>query len=175
MRYPVSALAAMAAASLFLDAGVAGAQSNQGGGQQLNPNTSLNSIVNGGSTGVAPPVSPVVVPVTPASDRTAPASLDNDQPSKGPLPVKAPPERRKLSDRRLRLTLRDSIASDATLPDGSRHVDVRTKHGKVTLSGTVLSEDDKYKIAVKAADLAGAENVTSLIVVRPPPAPATAP
>jgi len=171
MRYPVSAAAAMAALSLFLEPRVALAQSNQGGGQQLNPNTSLNSIVNGGPTGVAPRVNPVVVPVTPASDATAPASLDKDQPSKGPLPVAAPPARPKLSSRRLREKLRDSIAGDPTLPDGSRHVDVRTSRGKVTLTGTVLSENDKYRIGAKAAELAGPENVTNLIVVKPPPPP----
>lgn len=182
MRYPEPGPRAMAKSCLFLAlamtlaAGRLRAQSNQSGGQQLNPNTSLNSIVNGGPTGVAPPIKPVVVPVTPASDRTAPASLDKDQPSKGPLPVAAPPERRKLSNRRLRVTLRDSIANDRTLPDGSRRVDVRVSHRKVTLSGTVLSENDKYRIGAKAADLAGAENVTNLIVVRPPaPPPAAAP
>jgi hypothetical protein len=172
MRYPESVLAAMAAACLFLDAGASRAQSNQGGGQQLNPNTSINSIVNGGPTGAATPINRVVVPVTPASDETAPASLDKDRPAKGPLPAEPPPKRRKLSNRRLRSALRDSIAGDPTLPDGSKHVDVKTSHGKVTLSGDVLSENDKYRIGTKAADLAGPENVVNLLVVKPAPPPA---
>ncbi|HXT01006.1 MAG TPA: BON domain-containing protein [Elusimicrobiota bacterium] len=171
MRYPQSAAGAIAALSLFLAAVVARGQSNQSGGQQLNPNTSLNSIVNGGSTGVAPPVRPVVVPVTPASDKTAPASLEKDRPSKGPLPVEAPPPRPRLSDRRLRRKLRDSIAGDRALPEGSRRVGMRVSHGKVTLDGAVLSANDKYRIEAKAAELAGPENVTDLIVVRPPARP----
>lgn len=171
MRYPSWRAAAIAASSLFLDVGMARAQSNQSGGQQLNPNTSVNSIISGGATGAATPINRVVVPVTPASDENAPASLDKDKPASGPLPPSAPPPRRKLSDRRLRKTLRDSIAGDPTLPDGSRRVDVRTSHGKVTLSGDVLSENDKYRIAAKAAELAGPENVVNLIVVKPPPPP----
>lgn len=172
MRYPFWHAAAIAAASLFLDAGMARAQSNQGGGQQLNPNASLNSIVNGGTTGVAPPVHPVVVPVTPASDENAPASLEKDRPLKSPLPLQPAPKRRKLSDRRLRRKVRDSILDDLTLPVQSRRVDVRAIGGKVTLTGTVPSEEDKYKIAAKAADLAGVENVVNRIVVEPPaPAP----
>lgn len=180
MRYPEPVPRAMAKPCLFLalamtlTAARLRAQSNQSGGQQLNPNTSINSIVNGGPTGAATPVNPVVVPVTPASDQNAPASLDKDQPSKGPLPEAALAPRRKLSNRRLRKTLRDSIASDPTLPDGSRHVDVRTSHGKVTLTGTVLNENDKYRIAAKAVELAGPGNVTNLIVVQPP-APGPAP
>jgi BON domain len=169
VRRRLGALASLAAvlgaAALALPAR---AQSNQSGGQQLNPNTSLNSIVNGGPTGAATPVDPVVVPVTPASDEKAPASLEKDRPLKGPLPAAAAPKRRKLSDRRLRKKLRDSIVDDATLPDASRHVDVHAAGGRVVLNGTVLSEDDKYKIGAKAADLAGAENVVNRIVVSPP-------
>ncbi|OYW07162.1 MAG: hypothetical protein B7X11_00385 [Acidobacteria bacterium 37-65-4] len=147
-------------------AGVRG-QSNQSGGVQLNPNTSLNSIISGGSTGAATPVNKVIVPVTPASDETAPASLGKDRPPKRPLPVLKPPKRKKLSDRALVKKIRGAIIHDLTLPPGSQDVQVAAAAGKVTLTGTVVNENDKYKIAAKAADLVGAENVANLIAVKP--------
>jgi hypothetical protein len=166
---------AMAIASLLYALGAtalapagARAQSNQGGGQQLNPNTSLNSIVNGGGTGVAPPVNTVTVPVTPASDENAPASLGKDRPPKRPLPANKPPaENKKLSDRALAKKVRREIVHDLTLPRESQDVGVSAAAGKVTLTGSTATEDDKYKIAAKAAELAGEENVVNLIVVKP--------
>ena len=165
----------MAAVSLLLAFGAtplapagARAQSNQGGGQQLNPNTSLNSIVNGGGTGVAPPVNTVTVPVTPASAENAPASLEKDRPPKGPLPaIKPLVEKKKLSDRALAKKVRHEIVDDLTLPQESRGVKVSAAAGKVTLTGSTATEEDKYKIAAKAAELAGEENVVNLLVVKP--------
>ena len=158
-----------ALAALLLAAARAGAQSNQGGGVQLNPNTSLHSIVNGGGTGAAAPVDKVVVPVTPASDETAPASSEKDRPPKRPPRAVKPPPQKKLSDRALRRKIRGEIIHDLTLPPGSQDVAVSAAEGKVTLTGAVLSESDKYKIAAKAAELVGAENVVNLIEVKPAP------
>jgi hypothetical protein len=150
---------------LFAAAGVRG-QSNQGGGEQLNPNTSLNSIISGGPTGQATPVNKVLVPVTPASE-PAPASNEKDRPPKRPLRVIRPPAKRKLSDRALAKKVRGEIVHDLTLPPGSQSIKVAAAAGKVTLTGTALSADDKYKIAAKAAVLVGEENVVNLIEVRP--------
>ena len=157
----------LALGALLLAAPGARAQSNQGGGQQPNPNTSLNSIIGGGSTGAATPVNEVNVPVTPASDQTAPASNDKDAPSNRPLHVTKPSVKKKLSDRALARKIRGEIAHDLTLPPGSQDVKVVAAAGKVTLTGTVMTEDDEYKIAAKAAVLVGQENVVNLIAVKP--------
>jgi hypothetical protein len=170
---------AMALVSLFFALGAtpaaaprACAQSNQSGGQQLNPNSSLNSIVNGGSTGVAPPINTVTVPVTPAGgNANAPASVGKDRPLKEPLPVVEAPPKKKLSDRALAKEIQDAIVHDDTLPRESQQVAAAASKGKVTLTGSVLTEDDKYKVAAKAALLVGAENVINLIVVKPAATP----
>lgn len=152
--------------ALWVAAAPAGAQSNQGGGEQLNPSTSLNSIIGGGATGAATPVDKVVVPVTPAS-APGPATLEKDRPSKRPLPAAKPPPRKKLSDRALAKKIRGAIVHDLSLPQGSQDVQVAAAAGKVTLTGTVLTEDDKFKVAAKAAGLVGPENVVNLIEVKP--------
>jgi hypothetical protein len=152
--------------ALFLSAAAARAQSNQGGGEQMNPATSANSIANGGSTGAAAPINRVVVPVTPASE-PGPATSEKDRPAKRPLPLIKLPAKKKLSDRALQKKIQGEIAHDLTLPPGSQDVKVFAAEGKVTLTGNVLTDDDKYKIAAKAAILAGAENVVNLIEVQP--------
>jgi hypothetical protein len=158
--------AAVAAGAMLMGwAANARAQSNQGGGVQLNPNTSLNSIISGGGTGAATPIERVVVPVTPASV-PGPASSGKDRPAKK-LPAASPPKKKRLSDRKLAQKVRGGIAHDPTLPSGSRNVAVAVAGGKVTLTGMVLSENDKYKIAARAAELAGVENVANLIEVKP--------
>jgi hypothetical protein len=161
----------LALCALLLSAARGRAQSNQGGGVQLNPYTSLNSIISGGGTGAATPVDKVIVPVTPASDETAPASEEKDRPPKRPLRALKQPARKKLSDRALRRKIRGEIVHDVTLPTASRDVKVAAAAGAVTLTGTVVDEDDKYKIAAKAAELVGVENVVNLIEVKPVAAP----
>ena len=158
--------AVLALAALLLAAAGVCAQSNQGGGEQLNPNTSLNSIISGGPTGQTTPVNKVNVPVTPASE-TAPASNEKDRPPKRPLPAVKPPAKKKLSDRALAKKIRGEIVHDLTLPPGSQNIKVAAAAGKVTMTGTALSEEDKYKIAAKAALLVGEENVVNLIEVKP--------
>ena len=159
--------ALLALGTLLLAAARGRPQSNQGGGEQLNPYTSANSIANGGSTGAAAPVNKVIVPVTPASDETAPASSEKDRPPKRPLRAVKPPVKKKLSDRALMKKIRGEIVHDLALPPGSQDIKVVAAAGKVTLTGTVLDDDAKYKIAAKAAELVGAENVANLIAVKP--------
>ena len=167
-RLRISAVLALGA--LLFAAAAVRAQSNQGGGEQLNPNTSLNSIISGGPTGQTTPVNKVIVPVTPASV-PAPASNEKDRSPKRPLPVVKPPAKKKTSDRALVKKIHGEIVHDLTLPLGSQNIKVAAAAGKVTLTGTALSENDKFKIAAKAAVLVGEENVVNLIEVKPAAAP----
>ena len=160
----------LALAPFLFAAALASAQSNQGGGEQLNPNTSLNSIISGGPTGQPTPVNLVTVPVTPASV-PAPASNEKDRPARLPLPVNKPPRKKPLSDRALARKIHGEIVHDLTLPPGSQNIKVAAAAGKITLTGTALSAEDKYKIAAKAALLVGDENVVNLIDVKPPAPP----
>jgi hyperosmotically inducible periplasmic protein len=45
-------------------------------------------------------------------------------------------------------------------------VKVIVRNGKVILKGPVQSEDEKQKIVGKAADLAGADNITNRLTVK---------
>jgi hypothetical protein len=158
-------LAALALGASLSAAAGARAQSNQSGGEQLNPNTSANSIANGGTTGGAMPINKVEVPVTPASE-PGPATEEKDKPPKA-LHVIKPPKKKKYSDRALARKIRGEIIHDLTLPQSDLNIKVAAAAGKVTLTGTVLTDDDKYKIAAKAAVLVGADNVVNLIEVKP--------
>jgi hypothetical protein len=160
--------AALSLGALLLASAGALGQSNQGGGQQVNPNSSLNSIISGGSTGETTPIDLVNVPVTPASVEGSPASTEKDHPSKKPLPVEKTPVQRKPSDRALVRKVRGAIVHDLTLPSSyAKDITVDAAAGKVTLTGTALTEDDKYKIAAKAAVLVGPDNVVNAILVKP--------
>jgi hypothetical protein len=159
--------AVLALGALVLAGASASAQSNQGGGVQTNPNTSLESIISGGSTGETTPIDKVNVPVTPASVEGSPASNDKDKAGARPLHVSKPPARKKYSDRALVRKIHGEIVHDLSLPQGSKDIKVSAAAGKVTLIGTTLNEDDKYEIAAKASLLVGPENVVNLIDVKP--------
>ena len=115
----------------------------------------------------------MIVPVTPASVEGMPASNETDHPSKRPLPVEKTPVKRKPSDRVLVRKVRSAIVHDLTLPSSyAKDIVVDAAAGKITLTGTALTEDDKYKIAAKAAVLVGPDNVVNVISVKPAaPAP----
>ncbi len=157
--------AVLALAALLLASSSARAQSNQSGGEQLNPTTSANSIANGGTTGAAMPINKIEVPATPASE-PGPATEEKDKPPKA-LHVIKPPKKKKYSDRALARKIRGEIDHDLTFPQSYQNIKVAVAAGKVTLTGTVLTDDDKYKVAAKAAVLVGADNVVNLIDVKP--------
>jgi hypothetical protein len=164
--------AAAALGALWIAAAGARAQSNQGGGIQLNPDTSANTIANGGGTGQAIPINKIVVPVTPAGGEEAPASNEKDHPLHHPLSVPREPRKKKLSDKKLVKKIHGEIIHDLDLPDESKSITVTSSAGRVTLTGTVLTEDNKYRIAAMAALLVGVDNVVNLIEVKPAaPAP----
>jgi hypothetical protein len=177
MRIHRSRLAGAALSVLILSGALARAQSNQTGGEQLNPNTSANTIANGGSTGAGTPVNRVVMPVGPLADPNAPANQMKDSASAGKplvpgaLQRKLEKKKKPLSDRRLKWKLRDQIAHDRTLSKSAQDVRAKALRGIVTLTGTVENDDEKYRIAAMAALLVGPENVVNVIAVKPPSAP----
>lgn len=70
------------------------------------------------------------------------------------------------ADRELAQKIRQSINSDKSLSTDAHNVKVIVRNGKVILKGPVQSEDEKQKIVEKAADLAGADNVTNRLSVK---------
>ena len=71
------------------------------------------------------------------------------------------------SDRDITQQIRKSIASDKSLSTNGHNVKVITQNGMVTLKGPVRSEEEKKAVEEKAAEVAGADKVTSEIDVQP--------
>lgn len=71
------------------------------------------------------------------------------------------------SDRELMQRIRKSVVDDKDLSTYAHNVKVIAQHGKVTLKGPVRSEDEKRAVGRIAADVAGSENVTNEITIKP--------
>jgi len=69
-------------------------------------------------------------------------------------------------DRENSLKIRQSLTKDNSLSSGARNVQVTSRNGKVTLRGTVSSEQEKQTIEQRAQDVAGSGNVTDHLTVR---------
>ncbi len=71
------------------------------------------------------------------------------------------------SDREITRQIRQSLVKDKSLSTYAHNVKVITQDGKVTLKGPVHSDDEKKAIETKAAEIAGENNVTSELDVKP--------
>ena len=63
--------------------------------------------------------------------------------------------------------IRKSIMKDKSLSTYAHNVKVISQNGNVTLKGPVRSDDEKKAIEAKAAEVAGGNNVTSELEVKP--------
>jgi hyperosmotically inducible periplasmic protein len=71
-----------------------------------------------------------------------------------------------LSDRELMQQIRKAIMADKSLSTYGKNVKVIAQHGKVTLKGPVHTEEERKNIEAKAAQIAGAANVTNQLAVK---------
>jgi hyperosmotically inducible periplasmic protein len=71
------------------------------------------------------------------------------------------------SDRIMTQQIRKSIMADKSLSSYAHNVKIITQNGHVTLAGPVRSDEEKSMVAAKAAELAGATNVTNQLEVAP--------
>jgi hyperosmotically inducible protein len=71
------------------------------------------------------------------------------------------------SDRIMTQQIRKSIMADKTLSSYAHNVKIITQNGHVTLAGPVRSDEEKSMVAARAAELAGATNVTNQLEVAP--------
>jgi hyperosmotically inducible protein len=76
-------------------------------------------------------------------------------------------QKEKASDRVMTQQIRKSIMSDKSLSTYAHNVKVITQDGHVTLTGPVRSDEEKSAVEAKAAELAGAANVTNQLEVAP--------
>ena len=70
------------------------------------------------------------------------------------------------TDRDIMRKIRRAVVSDKSLSTYAHNVKIIAQGGKVTLKGTVHTEQEKSAIAEKAAGVAGAGNVTNAILVK---------
>jgi hyperosmotically inducible protein len=70
------------------------------------------------------------------------------------------------SDREIMQKIRKSLTEDSALSTYAHNVKVISQHGKVTLKGPVRSQEEKESVEKKAAEVAGAGNVTSELTIK---------
>jgi hyperosmotically inducible protein len=71
------------------------------------------------------------------------------------------------SDRELTRQIRRALVKDKSLSTYAHNVKIIAQNGTVTLKGPVRSEQEKQTVEQKAAQIAGADKVTSEIQVAP--------
>lgn len=71
------------------------------------------------------------------------------------------------SDRDTAKKIRHAIMADKSLSTYAHNAKVIAQGGKVTLKGPVRSEEEKQALETKAAEVAGAGNVTNELTVKP--------
>jgi hyperosmotically inducible protein len=96
----------------------------------------------------------------------APDNTRNNSPNRGAGDT-ADQQKEKASDRIMTQQIRKSIMSDKTLSTYAHNVKIVTQNGHVTLAGPVRSDEEKSAVEAKAAELAGAGNVTNQLQVAP--------
>jgi hyperosmotically inducible protein len=70
------------------------------------------------------------------------------------------------TDRELARKIRRAIVQDESLSTYGHNVKVIVRNGRVTLKGPVHSEQEKSAIEAKAAEVAGASNITNQLAVK---------
>jgi hyperosmotically inducible protein len=70
------------------------------------------------------------------------------------------------SDREVMQKIRKSLVDDSSLSTYAHNVKVISQNGKVTLKGPVRSQEEKQAVEQKAAQVAGAGNVTNELTVK---------
>ena len=82
-------------------------------------------------------------------------------------PQNADQQKESTSDRTLTQQIRKAIVSDKSLSSYAHNVKIITQNGHVTLTGPVRSDEEKNTVEAKAAEVAGATNVTNQLEVAP--------
>jgi osmotically-inducible protein OsmY len=95
---------------------------------------------------------------------------DNTKVNKGdrdPSTPTADQQKNNRSDLETTRQIRRAIMADKSLSTYAHNIKIITQQGKVTLRGPVRTDAEKQNVQTKAADVAGAPNVTSDVSVVP--------
>jgi hyperosmotically inducible periplasmic protein len=102
-----------------------------------------------------------------SSQQPAPDNTKVNERDKNKAQPTADQQKENQPDRELARQIRRSIVQDKALSSYAHNVKIIAQSGMVTLKGPVRSDDDKSAIEAKAAEIAGADKVTSLLEVKP--------
>jgi hyperosmotically inducible periplasmic protein len=106
-------------------------------------------------------VSPALAQEAPKADNTKVNKRDRSK-----AEPTADQQKEGTSDRDLTKKIRQAIVDDKSLSSYAHNIKVITQNGKVTLKGPVHTEEEKKAIEAKAAEVAGAGNVTNDLTVK---------
>jgi hyperosmotically inducible protein len=84
-----------------------------------------------------------------------------------PSQVTADQQKNNKTDLELTREIRKALVADKSLSTYAHNVKIVARDGKVTLKGPVRSEDEKKIVEAKAAEIAGATNITNQVSVAP--------
>ena len=99
---------------------------------------------------------------TPAADNTQVNQRDQN-----PNETTADQQKNNQSDIQITQQIRRAIMADQSLSTYAHNVKIITQNGQVTLKGPVQSGDEKKAVESKAAEVAGADKVTSELDIKP--------
>ena len=101
--------------------------------------------------------------------RAMPQAADNTKANKGEQGASPTADQGKnnSTDLQTMQKIRKAVVDDKSLSTYAHNVKIISQNGKVTLKGTVRSEEEKQSVEQKATDVAGAGNVTNDLTVKP--------
>jgi hyperosmotically inducible protein len=102
-----------------------------------------------------------------SSQAPAPDNTKVNQRDRSTAESTADHQKENRSDRDVTRDIRRSIIQDKSLSSYAHNVKIISQNGMVTLKEPVRSEDEKMAIESKAAAVAGKDNVTSQLEVKP--------
>jgi hyperosmotically inducible protein len=97
---------------------------------------------------------------------TAPDNTKVNKRDRSPAEPTADQGKDNQSDRDIMQKIRKSLVDDSSLSTYAHNVKVISQNGKVTLKGPVRSQEEKEAVEQKAAQVAGAGNVTSELTIK---------
>lgn len=98
---------------------------------------------------------------------TAPDNTKNNKADRTNRAATADAQTNKSSDMDLTKRIRKSVMADKALSTYAHNVKIVTVNGSVTLNGVVRSEQEKSALEMKAAAVAGKDNVVNDLKVAP--------
>ena len=106
-----------------------------------------------------------------AGQQNPPAAADNAKDQSKAAPAQAAPAQDQgkdaSSDRDIMQKIRQSITDDKSLSTNAHNVKIASQNGKVTLKGSVPTDEEKKSIEAMATKIAGDGNVTNEITIKP--------